>query len=248
MDKDNIQRRYFPIEELRTDDDETKIMGYAAVFDELSEPLMFGDREKIERGAFEESIKRDDIRALWNHDPSHVLGRNKSDTLTLEEDEKGLWVEIDPPETQWAQDLMESIQRGDVDQMSIGFQVIDYRRERSQDDDEEIWFVLTEAKLYDVSPVTFPAYPQTSVDVRDSFNAVGINFEGLASALHRAQRGQVNETDCALIEASIEQLRNHLGQSEDSETNGDSGPEVDLEFEVAKRKRIAELKIEEETE
>ena len=248
MDKDNIQRRYYPIDELRTDDDETKIMGYAAVFDELSQPLALGQRERIEQGAFENSIQRDDVRALWNHDPSYVLGRNQSGTLTLEEDEKGLWVEIDPPDTQWANDLMESIERGDVDQMSIGFQVVDYHRERMETDDEEdeIINILTEAKLYDVSPVTFPAYPQTSVDVRDSFNAVGINFEGLASALERAQRGQVNETDCALIEASIQILRNHLGQSEDSEPNGDSGPEVDLEFEVEKRKRL--LLLQEEAE
>jgi len=248
MDKENIQRRYYPIEELRTDDDETKIMGYAAVFDELSQPLFMGQREKIEQGAFEESIRKDDIRALWNHDPSYVLGRNQAGTLTLEEDEKGLWVEIDPPDAQWANDLIESIERGDVDQMSIGFQVVDYHRERMETDgdDDEIVNVLTEAKLYDVSPVTFPAYTQTSVDVRASFNGAGLNFEGLAESLQRAQRGQLNDSDHALIEASIQTLRSYLGQSEDSEPVEDSGSEVDLEFEVEKRKRLLQLQEEEE--
>ena len=163
-----MERRNFIVDELRVirakdgSDEPAKIMGHAAVFNTLSEDLGWF-REKIDPGAFAESIKEDDIRALFNHDPNFVLGRNKAGTLKLSEDDTGLAVEIAPPDTQVARDLLVSIERGDVSQMSFGFRTIDQAWEIV---DEEDIRTLKKAKLFDVSPVTFPAYPETDVAVR----------------------------------------------------------------------------------
>lgn len=160
--------RTIPATELRvdvTDGEKPKIRGYAAVFDAISNDLG-GFREKIKRGAFAKSLLDGaDVLALWNHDDSHVLGRVRSGTLKVYEDIHGLKVEIDPPDTQWARDLMVTIQRGDVDQMSFGFRVIaDSWEQRAG---ELPLRTLEQVELFDVAPVTIPAYPQTTVGVRN---------------------------------------------------------------------------------
>jgi hypothetical protein len=160
-----VERRNFPVTELRavTDDKGLRhITGYAAIFDSLSEDLG-GFREKIEPGAFKKSIKKDDVRALKNHNTDYVIARTKSGTLKLSEDERGLKIDATPPDAQWAKDLMESIDRGDIDQMSFGFQTVTDRWETQNN--EEIR-TLVEVRLFDVSPVTFPAYPDTEVGLR----------------------------------------------------------------------------------
>lgn len=172
--ENQIERRTITLKELRvveelpTSNTEPVIEGYASVFDSWSEELggEFPFRERVVKGAFEESIQRDDIRALFNHDPNYVLGRNTSNTLSLEEDEKGLRVRITPPQTQWAKDLLVSIKRGDITQMSFGFTVILDRW--SYEDNIDIRELL-KVKLYDVSPVTFPAYSQTECGIRTIF-------------------------------------------------------------------------------
>ena len=172
--ENQIERRTITLKELRvihelpTSNAEAVIEGYASVFDSWSEELggEFPFRERVVKGAFEESIQRDDIRALFNHDPNYVLGRNTSNTLSLEEDEKGLRVRITPPQTQWAKDLLVSIKRGDITQMSFGFTVILDRW--SYEDNIDIRELL-KVKLYDVSPVTFPAYSQTECGIRTIF-------------------------------------------------------------------------------
>lgn len=169
--KVDIERRNVVLKELRVIEnaEETKptIEGYAAVFDSWSESLGGNDPfiEKVCKGAFEETIGQDDIRALFNHDPNYVLGRNKAGTLSLQEDEKGLLVRITPPDTQWARDLLVSIGRGDITQMSFGFTVESDRwlYEENKDVRE-----LLKVKLFDVSPVTFPAYTQTECSVRSA--------------------------------------------------------------------------------
>jgi len=160
-----IERRNFPMTELRaiTDDNGLrKIVGYAAVFNALSDDLG-GFREKIDPGAFKKTIVADDIRALKNHNSDYVLGRNTKKTLILAEDQRGLKIEIIPPDAQWARDLMVSIDRGDIDQMSFGFRTIAHRWEGEGTDEVR---TLMEVKLFDVSPVTFPAYPDTEVALR----------------------------------------------------------------------------------
>jgi HK97 family phage prohead protease len=141
----------------------TKIAGHAAKFDSLSEDLG-GFRERIAPGAFAKSIQSGDIRALWNHDANIVLGRNKAGTLRLSEDSAGLAFEVDAPDTQLVRDMvMAPIARGDVNQCSFGFYTM---ADKWAKVDGEWIRTLLECELFDVSPVTYPAYPSTDVAVR----------------------------------------------------------------------------------
>jgi uncharacterized protein len=154
--------------ELRQEEGEAlpKIRGYAAVFNVLSEPL-FGFRERILPGAFAKSLTKD-IRALVNHDSSKIIGRNKANTLTLREDKKGLYVEITPPNNTLGRDVVESIRRGDLDQMSFGFQTPEGGDHWTKEEGKTIRELIG-VSLFDVSVVAFPAYTQTSVAVRSLF-------------------------------------------------------------------------------
>lgn len=162
--QDEMERRCLPTSELRIADDSPKITGYAAVFNTWAD-IGGWFRESIKPGAFRKTIKEADVRALWNHDPNYVLGRNKAGTLRLREDAKGLAVEIDPVDSMWANDLVKSMKRGDVSQMSFGFTV--NKEEIDPVKDER---VLTDVTLFDVSVVTYPAYPTTSAQVRSLFH------------------------------------------------------------------------------
>ncbi len=146
-----------------------RIGGYAAVFNQLSEDLG-GFREQIGPGAFAR-VLRDDVRALFNHDPSLVLGRTRAGTLRLTEDDHGLGYEVDPPATRAAEDVLELMRRGDVTQSSFAFTVL---RDEWQllPDGTAIRTVLEVERLYDVSVVTYPAYPQTSSAVRSALAAL----------------------------------------------------------------------------
>jgi HK97 family phage prohead protease len=162
-----IERRFLALDGLaveQRDDGVRRIVGHAAIFNSLSEDLG-GFREKIAPGAFAEAIGRDDVRALWNHDANFVLGRVRAGTLTMREDERGLAVEIDPPDTQWARDLLVSMARGDVTQMSFGFRVERGGQSWEKTDEGNVR-TITRASLFDVSPVTYPAYADTDVAVR----------------------------------------------------------------------------------
>lgn len=168
----SMERRIFPALELRTDTPDSEngirphIVGHAAVFNSLSE-MLWGFREMVAPGAFRDAIAKSDVRALLNHEPSYVLGRNKSGTLKLWEDERGLAIDIDPPDTQWANDLLVSIARGDIDQMSFGFTVGEDRWEEIAGETRRT--ILRVDELFDVSPVTFPAYPETDAALRARF-------------------------------------------------------------------------------
>lgn len=150
--------------EIRSDSDSdmAELVGHAAVFDEIGDGGWF--KEKIASGAFKESIKDDDIRALINHNPGFVLGRNTSGTLTLQEDKKGLAIRISPPNTQYAKDLVVSIDRGDITQMSFAFIALEEIWEEKKD--EIPIRTLIKVQLFDVSPVTFPFYEGTDIALR----------------------------------------------------------------------------------
>lgn len=164
------ERRFFPVEGLTVetrDGSAPKIRGHAAVFGQLSEDLG-GFREQVAPGAFAEAIETDDVRALFNHDSNFILGRNRAKTLRMVEDATGLAIEIDAPDTQTIRDLVLSpIQRGDVSQMSFGFSVRPGGQDWAQDDEGRTIRTLKKLRLFDVSPVVFPAYPQTDVAMRD---------------------------------------------------------------------------------
>ncbi|ALC92066.1 hypothetical protein AM500_21415 [Bacillus sp. FJAT-18017] len=139
-----------------------RIVGYAVKWGQRSVPIWGMFAEQFERGAFAESIN-DDIYAAWNHNPSEILGRNTAGTLKLQEDEVGLRYEITPPS--WADKYVESIERGDVRGSSFIF-----RAEVDEWDETEEMAVRTvkKAKLFEVSPVTTPAYPTSETGIRSA--------------------------------------------------------------------------------
>lgn len=149
-----------------------RIRGHAAVFNSLSEDLG-GFREIVAPGAFSDVIRTDDVRALFNHDPNQILGRNKAQpepTLLLEEDATGLRMDINTPDTSYARDLITSMKRGDVTQSSFQFSTLDDKWETR--DGTMVRTLLKVRRLWDVSPVTFPAYPEADSGVRSSIAAV----------------------------------------------------------------------------
>jgi len=163
-----------PIEIRNTVDSDGKVTlcGYAAVFNRLS-ARMCGFHELIAPGAFD-GCMGDDIRALFNHDSSVVLGRTSSKTLRITQDAHGLRYEVDLPDTQAARDLATSIARGDVSQSSFAFSLAQ-KGDRWEKNEEgvQVRTITKVARLYDVSPVTYPAYPDASVALRslDNWNA-----------------------------------------------------------------------------
>ena len=163
----DLERRILPLEVRveRRENGQAVIRGHAAVFGQLSEDLG-GFREQIMPGAFADAIQTDDVRALFNHDPNWVLGRNRSNTLTPAEDARGLAVDITPPDTQLVRDLvLTPMERGDITQMSFAFSVRPGGQDWAKDDNGQVVRTLKRVRLYDVSPVTYPAYPQTDVSV-----------------------------------------------------------------------------------
>ena len=172
-----IERRTFTIKNVearQAEDGTMRLSGYAAVFNNDSVPLPF--IERIAPGAFRKTLaETPDVRLLINHE-GLPLARTKNGTLRLEEDETGLYMDADLPDTQAARDLYTLVERGDVDQMSFAFRVIrqkwnDMRTERT----------LTELSLADgdVSVVTYPAYPTTTVEAREHLqNAIQAVKEG----------------------------------------------------------------------
>jgi hypothetical protein len=164
-----IERRTFTIKNVearQAEDGTMRLSGYAAVFNNDSVPLPF--IERIAPGAFRKTLaETPDVRLLINHE-GLPLARTKNGTLRLKEDEAGLYMDADLPDTQAARDLYTLVERGDVDQMSFAFRVIrqkwnDMRTERT----------LTELSLADgdVSVVTYPAYPTTTVEAREQLKA-----------------------------------------------------------------------------
>jgi HK97 family phage prohead protease len=172
------------------------ISGYAAVFD--SETVIggreWGFREKIARGAFAEALKTSDVRALFNHDEDLVLGRMKAGTLRLMEDERGLKVEIDPPDTQDARDLITKMQRGDIDQMSFAFIMEGGAQSWDESGDMPLRTIERVGELLDVSIVTYPAYPETEAAAR-SLAAVRKERQrqNFANAARRLERKAMQE-------------------------------------------------------
>ncbi|MEV6638424.1 HK97 family phage prohead protease [Actinoplanes sp. NPDC051470] len=155
-----LERRVFLSEvETRTAGEGKRVIhGYAYKFNAKSQNLG-GFREQVFTGAGKDSIEADDIRALMNHDANLILGRNRAGTLRMTEDSTGLEYEIDADERQsYVRDLLIALERKDVDQSSFGFVVNPDGEKWSLDEDETPLRTLTSIRLFDVSPVTYPAY------------------------------------------------------------------------------------------
>ncbi|KSU89817.1 MULTISPECIES: HK97 family phage prohead protease [Priestia] len=155
--------------EIREDESDSKIItGYAVKWEMKSHPMGYFRRfkEQFRKGAFADSLTADDQLALWSHDTSRVLGRTKNGTLRLFEDDIGLRFELDLPNTTLGNDTLETIRRGDVEGVSFGFQM--RKEEWDETDRDNIIRTITTAKLIEISPVAFPAYPDSQVSARSN--------------------------------------------------------------------------------
>jgi len=194
-----IERRTYTVQDVearQSEDGVMRLSGYAAVFNDASVPLPF--KERIAPGSFRKTLaEMPDVRLLINHE-GLPLARTKNDTLTLTEDDRGLRFNAELADTQEARDIYTLVNRGDVDQMSFAFRVI--RQNWNKDRSER---TLTEVSLADgdISVVTYPAYPTTSVEAR----------QRIASALDAIKEGR------KLDEDSIKALRDYLSELLDME-------------------------------
>ena len=176
----------------REGDTPPQIEGYAAVFNKDSEDMGF--IERIAPGAFKKALKTSDVRALFNHDPNIILGRTSAGTLELKEDKKGLFMIVTPPDTQLVRDMvLTPIERGDITQQSFGFIVkADEWKNLDNEKDTPVRTITEIGELFDVSPVTFPAYPDTVVALRSLTQMKQDAATSAQDAETRAKDEQIN--------------------------------------------------------
>lgn len=180
-----LEKRFFNTE-IRTEKEEknTTVTGHGAVFNQRATIGWFD--EIVEEGAFDEALKISDVRALKNHNADWVLGRTKSGTLTLGTDETGLTYRYISPNTTYANDLIISMERGDVDQSSYAFTL--KRKDEdgmngdewNEDKDGKITRTIKAngvKRLYDVSVVTYPAFEGASAQIEKSSEIARRSFE-----------------------------------------------------------------------
>lgn len=147
------------------------ISGYGAVYyrdgEQGTEYQLWDDMfERIMPGAFDRAIREDDVRGLFNHDPDHLLGRTASGTMRLSSDKNGLRYEIDPPDTSVGRDVRESMRRGDLSGSSFAFHVTEQTwREEKRGNQKVTIREVRGVRLFDVGPVTFPAYDATTTEI-----------------------------------------------------------------------------------
>ena len=167
MERENMQLRTLPMAttfEKRDDENGPRIEGYFSVYNSVYE-IAPGMSESIAPGAFSDSLSGD-VRMLINHDTTLVLGRTAAHTLELRDDTHGLWASAPVnPKDQAAMDAYARVERGDVSQASIGFEIINEDAEYREDG--SVHWTIKEAKLWEVSVCTFPAYESTSVQARE---------------------------------------------------------------------------------
>ncbi len=195
-----IERRFITHEfRVSSDSGKPKIQGYAALFGVRSDPLsgdLMGWVEVIAPNAFDASLATSpDVRALFNHDPNLILGRTASGTLKLTKDDTGLAYEIDPPDTQVARDLIISMQRGDISQSSFGFICLDASWGYDEVNGVEVRTVK-EAILFDVSPVTYPAYLDTTSQARSMPADMPVEVRSRLAAQKPEKRDNADGCDC----------------------------------------------------
>lgn len=174
--------------ELRDGETGPVAYGYAARFDTLSQNLG-GFVERIAPGTFTKTIAEADVRALFNHDANFVLGRNRSNTLRLTEDENGLAYEIDLPDTTAGRDVQSLLARGDVTGSSFGFRTI--TDEWGETDEGFPLRTLRTVALRDVGPVTFPAYTAAEAGLRSLAESRHLDYNEVLEAAEHNQLGEL---------------------------------------------------------
>jgi hypothetical protein len=150
------EKRYYNMEtRVQKRGNKNIVVGHAAVYGKLSEDLG-GFREMIRPGAFD-SVLNNDVRVFFNHDPNYILGRTKAGTAKISSDKTGLKYEFEVPDTSAGRDLLVSLERGDISQSSFAFSV--EKDSWADRDGRDIRTIEKVKRLYDVSPVSIPAYP-----------------------------------------------------------------------------------------
>jgi len=206
-----IERRTFTVQDVearQAEDGTMRLRGYAAVFNDSSVPLPF--KETIAPGAFRKTLSETpDVRLLINHE-GLPLARTKNGTLTLMEDDRGLFMDAEIADTTEGRDLYKLVERGDVDQMSFAFRVI-----RQKWNEDRSVRTLTEVSLADgdVSVVTYPAYPTTSVEAR----------EAIKNAMEAIKEGRALDGESTLV---INSILEKVSESYDSLEEGKTMLEV----------------------
>ncbi len=205
MKASNIERRFsagIVSRASSAQDTQTKIGGYAAKFGARSEDMGAGGIkffEIIEPGFFD-NVLGDDCRCLFNHDANLILGRTKSGTLRIRQDRTGLAYDSDLSDEQtYARDLLIAIERGDVSQSSFAFRVKPEGQRFVEQGDTVIRYLLRGGctRLYDVSPVVYPAYPDATVALREAERALGHSIiSPSVLAAQRARQLQLMEAEC----------------------------------------------------
>jgi uncharacterized protein len=159
----------------KREDKPSTISGMAALYYSVNDPgtvyrLWSDMEERIRPGAFDRAVKEDDVRALFNHDPNQVLGRGASGTLRLRLEPQGLGYDIDPPDTQVGRDVLTILDRGDVTGSSFAFVPRRTTWEEVRDADGSTTYIrwIEEVELFDVGPVTYPAYDSTTSTARST--------------------------------------------------------------------------------
>ena len=208
-----IERRTFTVRDVearQADDGTMRLRGYAAVFNDDSVPLPF--IERIAPGAFRKTLtETPDVRLLINHE-GLPLARTKNGTLTLTEDDRGLYMDATIADTSEGRDLYTLVERGDVDQMSFAFRVI-----RQKWNEDRTTRTLTEVSLADgdVSVVTYPAYPTTTVEAR----------EALRTAIEAIKEGRALDGESMVV---VQAVLDKISDSYDSLEEGKTMLEVVL--------------------
>lgn len=209
----------------RADGDDKPIgfKGHAALFNKRTwiGSKRWGFWESIDTGAFTKTIGEADVRMLFNHNPDLVLARNKAGTLRLAEDQIGLSTDADMAPTTYGKDLAISLERGDVNQMSFAFEMITYTWTVAEDGEE--WLRHQELALWDVSPVTYPAYTETDASLRMDILACA-RAQGFDEAMVGALAKRLAEPDPDLIAALRTLARDTKPSAPAESTRDDSQP------------------------
>jgi HK97 family phage prohead protease len=236
--------------EVRETSEGMTLTGYAARFNSPSEPLPFVER--IAPGAFKRSLRaKNDIKLLWNHDSSMVLGSTRAGTLRLTEDDMGLRVEAVLPDTTAGRDAKVLIQRGDVTGFSFGFTVPANGDSWNSDGTER---TLKSVRLLEVSTgVAFPAYPSTNgtAQVRsleEIVMAAELDVEMVTAALDKIAAGEsITEVEKEMVETVMDALVPAEDMAQEMPDSAPADPAMteqnDGDVLALKRKKLALLEL-----
>ena len=243
----SMERRSAKLIEARADKDDIgpRITGVAAVYDVVCDPMM-GYDEYVKRGFFDGVIGNTDTVCIFNHDNNWILGRttskvqaNGKHTLELEDTKEGLRFVCYPPDTVFGRTALTNIERGDVQSCSFQFTIAEDKW--SGTPDNPVRELIACDRLFDVSPVTFAAYPATWVDLRTAMAAGGVDMRALKDAfIHRQLEGGSDINDTKVLTEARELLTKLLNAGGPVESSIDDAKAREVD-EMAMRLALAKM-------